>query len=43
MTPADLYLLCSGIVLFLIALTAIFEGTDVGRRFTELAIRWVLR
>lgn len=43
MTPADLYLLASGFVLFLAFLTAIFEETERGRRFTERAINWILR
>ena len=42
MTPRDAWLIVSGFVLFLGGLTAVFEQTAWGRRFTERAVRCVL-
>lgn len=43
MTPRDAWLIVSGFVLFLGALTAFFENTEVGRRITERAIDRITR
>lgn len=43
MTPIDAWLIACALVGFLAALTALLEHTEPGRRFTERALRWVLR
>jgi hypothetical protein len=43
MTPLDAWLIACAFVGFLIVLTALLEQPGRGRRFTERAIRWVVR